>query len=545
MTQTHVFELLLAWTAAAMVVTLVAEKLRLPQATAFTIGGMALALIPGVPAVQPNSGLIMLLFLPPLIQASAYFTSWPEFRAALRPILVMAIGATLFTTLAVAWAAKLVAPNIPWAACFALGAAVSPPDPVAAKAVLRRVNLPRRLLTVLEGEALMNDAAALVLYRFAIAAALTGTFNAPIAGLKFFGDAAAGIAIGFATAMAVNAITRRLKHSHVVTVLSFLAAWLSYMAADALQVSAILAVATCGLRMGMRQHEVLGAEARAEARAVWGVVEFLLEAAVFILIGLSLRGVLDRLGGDWQGITTALPLAGAVVAAVILSRFLWVFAVTGVPQLLPRSLRRTPPSVSALLVVSWAGMRGVVTLAAGLALPETLPGRDLMLFAVFAVILTTVLIQGATIGPLARLFHLRLPESRQADRMNYHAARAEVLSASLSALRAIGDGRPGETAADIDTNDMFPALIGQFERRAEIAARTRDDKGSAIAQGEHLNAWLQAVGAGRQVLVNLQNDERLHPEALHAIERELDLEEMRVKQMLERVPGAAEAEEAV
>jgi CPA1 family monovalent cation:H+ antiporter len=238
-------------------------------------------------------------------------------------------------------------------------------------------------------------------------------------------------------------------------------------------------------------------------------------------------------------------LAGAVVAAVILSRFLWVFAVTGVPQLLPRSLRRTPPSVSALLVVSWAGMRGVVTLAAGLALPETLPGRDLMLFAVFAVILTTVLIQGATIGPLARLFHLRLPESRQADRMNYHAARAEVLSASLSALRAIGDGRPGETAADIDTNDMFPALIGQFERRAEIAARTRDDKGSAIAQGEHLNAWLQAVGAGRQVLVNLQNDERLHPEALHAIERELDLEEMRVKQMLERVPGAAEAEEAV
>jgi CPA1 family monovalent cation:H+ antiporter len=258
---------------------------------------------------------------------------------------------------------------------------------------------------------------------------------------------------------------------------------------------------------------------------------FGLEAAVFILIGLSLRGVLTRLGGDLAGLQTALPLAGATVAAVILSRFLWVYPGTYLPRLLPFVRRRDPfPPAGAPLVVGWAGMRGVVSLTAVLSLPDDFPGHDDMLFATFAVILVTVVVQGATIAPLIRLLHLDMPAriTNLPEQMEYHAVRAEVMAASLRRLQAM--------EADED-EATHPKLIRDYERRLHIATDLRDNGQADGVRGRHLDAWLSAVQAGRQMLVAMHRDHRVHDDVLHELEHELDLEELRVRQMRGQVPG--------
>ena len=531
MNAAHVFDLLLGLTAASVLLSVLADRLHLPPAAAFTMGGVALALLPQVPAVELDPGLTMVLFVPPLLLASAYFTSWRDFKLELRPILLLAIGAVTFTTAAVGLAAKLVMPELPWAACFALGAIVSPPDAVAAKAVLARVALPRRLVTVLEGESLVNDATGLVLFRFAVVATLTGNFSPGHAALQFGLLVAGGILAGLAVAESAHFIFRVLRGPNLVTVLSFLAAWLSYVLGEAAHVSGVLAVVACGLRMGWRQHDLLTAENRAEAKAVWGVAVFVLEAAVFILIGLSLRGVLNRLGGDLAGLRTAMPLAGATVGAVIGARLLWVYPATYLPRLLPFVRRRDPfPPAGAPLVVGWAGMRGVVSLTAVLSLPDDFPGHDDMLFATFAVILTTVVVQGATIAPLIRLLHLDMPARITAlpEQMEFHAARAEVTAASLRRLHAM--------EADVD-EASHPKLIRDFERRLHIATDLRDNDQNDGVRSRHLDAWLGAVQAGREMLVALHRDHRVHDDVLHALEHELDLEELRVRQMQAQVTG--------
>jgi monovalent cation/hydrogen antiporter len=531
MSAPQVFELLLGLTAACVLLSVVADKLRLPPAAAFTVGGMALALLPQAPAVELDPNLTMLLFVPPLLLASAYFTSWRDFKLELRPILLLAIGAVIFTTLAVGWAAKLVMPGLPLAACFALGAIVSPPDAVAAKAVLARTPLPRRLTTVLEGESLVNDASGLVLYRFAVAATLTGSFNAGHAALQFGLLVVGGIVAGLVMAETANLLFRWLRDPKLAIVMSFLAAWLSFSLGEALGVSGVLAVVACGLRMGWRQHDLLTAEVRSAARAVWGVAVFILEAAVFILIGLSLRGALNRLGGDLAGLRAAMPLAAATVGAVVVSRFLWVYPGTYLPRLLPFVRRTDPfPPAGAPLVLGWAGMRGVVSLTAVLALPEDFPGHDDMVFAVFAVILTTVVVQGATIAPLIHALHLDMPDrvTDLPDQMDYHVARTAVMGASLDALRGM-EKDAGE--------DAHPKLIQEFERRLSIAETLRDseDDDRDAVRGRHLDAWLEAVDAGRQALVRLHREHRVHDAVLHELEHELDLEELRVRQLQTKV----------
>jgi Na+/H+ antiporter len=533
MSSVHVFDLMLGWTAAALVLSVLADRLRLPPAAVFTLGGAGLALVPGVPALSVEPGLIMVLFVPPLLQMSAYLTAWRDFQTELRPILLLAIGAVLFTTIAVACAAHWMVPGLPWAACCALGAAVSPPDAVAAKAVLRRVALPRRLLTVLEGESLVNDASGLVLFRFAVASAVTGIFHPLHAAGTFVYLAVAGVLIGLAVAWACGWLFRLLNAPHLATVLSFLAAWVSYILGDAAHASGVLAVVACGLRLGWHQHDLLSAEIRAEARAVWNVVSYLLEAMVFILIGLSLRGVLHRMGGasggEWQGVQAGLPLAATTVAAVVLARLLWVYPATYLPRLLLPSLRRADPmpSPAVPLVVGWAGMRGVVTLAAALALPQDFPGRDKIEFAAFAVILVTVLVQGATIGPLIRVLRLRMPErTDQPDLLDYHAARTHISQAALSQLQAQGKSPTGQAR---------PRLVEEFERRFRFDARMRDGDTNAERRGGHFTAWLEALDASRQALVKLHRKQRVHDDVLHAIEGELDLEELRVRAMLDQI----------
>jgi NhaP-type Na+/H+ or K+/H+ antiporter len=484
MTSVALFELILALLGAALLLSLVAGRLGFPPAAALVLGGMALAVVPGLPAFDLDPDLIMVLFLPPLLLESAYFTVWRDFRASLGPILSLSLGAVLFTTLVVGLVAHAVVPALPWAACFALGAIVSPPDAVAAKAVLARVALPRRLVTVLEGESLVNDASGLVLYRFAVAAALTGSFNALAAAGSF--------------------------------------AW--------------LAVVACGLMMGGREHEAFDAHVRRHAVAVWEFVVFVLEALVFVLIGLALRGVLARTGGELGPLATGLPLAVTVTAACVVARLLWVFPAVYLRRTLSARVRaqepRPDPRVP--LIIGWAGMRGVVTLAAALALPVDFPGRDPILVAAFAVILFTVLIQGTTLGPLIRRLRLDPHQSLPEGHLDAAMARVVMNQAGLAAQERLVS--PGSGAL------QHPRLVEDYRRRVRASSRDRDERGALAAEKtEHFAAALLAVRSGRSALIALHRENRIHSSVLRALEGEIDLEELYLKRLAGEAPahGAA------
>jgi Na+/H+ antiporter len=506
MSPVHILELVLTLLAAAMVLAMAARRLHIPTAVSFVLGGMVLALTPGMPRFELDADLTMALFLPPLLMSAAFFTSWREFLANIRPILLLALGAVAFTTATVGYVAHLMLPGLPWAACFALGAIVSPPDAVAAAAVLERLAMPKRIVTILAGESLVNDASGLVLYRFAVVAALTGTFSTTAALGSFVLVSAGGIAVGLIAAWAFAWASPRLRDTHLEIVASFLGAWGSYMAAEAVHVSGVLSVVACGITLGLRQHSLLSSATRIQMRATWGFVVFVLEALVFILLGLSLNTVLQRLaaGAGWQ----LAPVAAALVATVVVGRFVWVFPAAWISR--PSSVRKTdpvpPPAV--LTVIAWAGMRGVVSLAAALALPANFPGRDEIIVLTFAVILVTVVLQGTTLGPLIRL--LGLVAMRDPAALEAIMKRAE-------------DPLDGAIARD---------LVPDYEERVARTSLSGDEWGSGAIRAERAarrDLRLHALQASRARMLLMHRNRDLSDGELRAIEEELDLEELRLR----------------
>jgi CPA1 family monovalent cation:H+ antiporter len=513
-------DLVLVLLAIAVALALLARRLRIPPAVAFVPGGMLLAVAPGVPAFELDPALVLTLFLPPLIQYSAFFTIWRDFRANLRPILLLAIGAVAFTTLVAGGALKLVLPGLPWAACFTLGAIISPPDAVAASAVLEHVRLPRRLVTILEGESLVNDATGLVLFRFAAAAAMGATFDAGQAGVSFVLVAAGGIGIGYACGVVLVWLLRRLHDINLEITTSFLAAWASFLAAESVGASGVLATVACGLMLGWRQHEALGSESRLEARAAWGFVSFVLEAVVFILIGLSLRGVLTRLGVG--GTVRLLPIGIGITLVAVAARFVWLYPATYLPRLLWPPLRRRDPNPpwTYPTVLAWSGMRGVVSMAAALALPNTFPGRDVIMLVTFVVIFGTVVVQGPTLGPLIRWLGLS-GEAPEADTAAEIAARAAMAEASLLLVEAaLTDPLMGGVAQDV---------VQEYRKRAEVLGRSAISAAGRAERQALLSLRIDANAAARTELLRLHRAGDLHDLVLRRLEHELDLEELRIR----------------
>jgi Na+/H+ antiporter len=522
----HAFEFVLFLLLAVMALEWLAHCLRLPPAAAQMVGGIALAFIPGTPALQLDHELVLLLFLPPLLMVSAYFTVLSDFRRNISAILSMAVGAVIFTTLVVGVVVHWMIPSLPWAACFALGAVVSPPDAVAAKAVLERVRLPRRLTALLEGESLLNDASGLVLFRFAVAAALTGTFSLGEAVVTFTTLSLGGAALGAALGYALVWLMPRLKQPHIIIAATFMLPWIAYVAAERLHLSGVIATVAAGLVFGWYQHEVFTASVRVRATATWEVVVFILESLVFVLIGLSLRGVVERLGGAGETVVQLGPPVLGVVLAVILSRFAYVFAVEGVRSARCRMSHHgdTRFSARACTVLSWAGMRGVVTLAVALSVPEEMAGRDLILASAFAVILVTVLLQGTTLGVLIRLLRLQ-STPRQGAHLSRAEARARIAAVQAETVRKL--------AYDGEGNLIHPRLLDQFSYRARAADRFSRDPGSLMTERDaHFAVLLAAIQAGRTEMLRLHRSGRIHDETLHALERDLDLVEMANAQMV-------------
>ena len=469
--------------------------------------------------------LVLALFLPPLLQVSAYRTDWPAFRSHLRPILLLAIGGVFFTAGLVAITAKLFVPSLPWWAAITLGAIVAPPDAVAAAPFLSRFKLPKRIVTVLEGESLLNDASSLVLYKFAVAAVSISTVSYGAGALQFFGVAIGGALVGWLVGRAAMWIFTHLEDTLLDLMITILAGFAAYLAAETVHASGMLAAVACGLVLGRQQHAEFTARTRIELVAVWNFLEFALTSLVFILIGLQLRGIATRLA-DHDLRTIAL-LAVAMSLTLIASRFVWVFASAWVPRVLSRELReRDPAPWRHAVVVSWTGMRGVVSLAAALALPETFPGRDIILFLAFCSIFGTLVIQGTTLGWVVRQLGVTeevasLPEPETAQ------ARAEITTAALEAVREHLDG-PQVT----EHTEAAAEVVQEYEVRADRASIEGQDPETKTAQLEaQQRLRLVAIDAACAKLT--ERAETMDTEAHRALGEELDLEEQQIRRALE------------
>lgn len=514
------FNLILFFLVAIIGLELAAKKLRLPPAVAQLVGGAVIAFLPGLPAFEIDPALVLVVFLPPLLMQGAYFTVWHEFRRHLTGILLLAIGAVLFTTLVVGLALHALNPSLPWAACFALGAIVSPPDAIAAKAVLQRVALPRKLMVLLEGESLLNDATGLVLYKFSIAVVLTGVFSMQAALGDFVLLSIGGVLLGGAFGYLVYKFLRYLQDTSLMILASTLPGWICYVVGEHLGVSGVIATVTYGMMLGWFQHEIMTATARRRGSAFWEIMIFILESLVFILIGLSLRGVWERIEHaekSWGAYSIEVLL---VLLAVIVSRFIWIFAVDGFAKLFKHHPQKIHIQANwrESFVKSWAGMRGVVTLAAALAVPAEVPGRDLMLLCAFAVILVTVLVQGTTIGWVIRVLNIK------------HTAHAQVYlnePQTWARLEAVQFEVVKQLAHDDTGAVIHPRLLEQYGYRANLSDSMKEAESlPADVRKAHFDVILAAVAAGREELLRLHRSGQIHDELLHVMERDLDIQEI-------------------
>lgn len=509
---------------------IIARKISIPYPILLVVAGLALALIPGLPHVHLAPNLIFLIFLPPLLYPAALFTSWREFHANLWQISMLAVGLVLFTTCAVGifahhWVAGLSLP-----AAFALGAIVSPPDAVAATSIITHLRVPRRIVAILEGESLVNDAIALVAYRFAIAAMMTGSFSLALASERFLWVAMGGVLIGYLVGLLAARVQGSLDDPPVQITISLLTPYVAYLAAERVEASGVLAVVTAGLFLGWRAPEVIGSRMRLQAFAVWETVIFLLNGLVFVLIGLQLPEVMRGISAGSQGFFRPVIDALVISALVIVVRFMWVFAVTYVPRLFIRKLRaRHAPSWRHVTIVAWTGMRGVVSLAAAMALPGfgmehegDIPGHDLILFFTFVVILVTLVLQGLTLPYLIRT--LKVVGGREREKEEREAR----LKANLAGL---------ERLSQLESDKVFPAQLIQrlrveYEERIQQleALKPEETQGtSRIFSQNYIRLQEEALRVERQTILRLRNELVINDDTLRRVQHDLDLAEERLR----------------
>ena len=498
----------------------IARHFRFPYPIALVIGGGALGFVPNLPELPLDPQFILALVLPPILYQAALLTSWRDFKINIRPIGLLAIGLVIVTTLAVGAAFKMLVPDVPWAAAFVLGAIVSPPDAVAATTILSRLNIPRRVVTILEGESLVNDASGLVIYKFAVAAVMTGAFSLVDASVQFVGVAAGGIAIGIAMAMLFVAIHRRLGDIFIEVLTTLTVPYVAYILAESMHMSGVLAVVAAGLVRGRYSPEIVSAETRIIARSVWNLLVFLLNSLVFMLIGLQLSEVTGRLASEPA---VELIVAGVLISTVaILVRFAWIYPATWLPRLAGARYRANNPAPpeAELFIMSWCGMRGIVSLAAALALPvaipatgEPFPERDLIVFLTFVVIAVTLVLQGLTLPMLIR----RLKVGRDRSLYEEHHNASQALGAAAVAaidLHAAAEHAPADLTARI--------RAGFSEKYERAAVNTPEEESRVGLSGRLRHAAIQAQ---RQELIRLWQDNQISDDVLHHIEEDLDYQE--------------------
>jgi monovalent cation/hydrogen antiporter len=501
---------------AALVV--LAQPLRVPYPILLVVGGLLLGFVPGLPEIRLPPDLVLVVFLPPLLYSAAFFTSLRDLRANVRAISLLAVGLVLATTVAVAVVAHSLVEGLSWPAAFVLGAIVSPTDPIAATSIARRLGIPRSVVTIVEGESLVNDGTALVVYRVAVAAVVTGSFSLWEAGLRFVVNGVGGIAIGLLVGYAVRHLRRRLDNPPTELTISLMTGYFAYLPAEGLGVSGVLAAVTVGVYMGWHSPELITPQVRLMGTATWEILIFVANAALFVLVGLQLPLILDGLSGRSTGFL--LGSAALVSATVIVARVAYVMPFR-------HGLRADDPSWRLNALVAWTGMRGAVSLAAALALPlETdagapFPERDLVIFLAFTVILATLVLQGLTLPVLSRVLGV---EDDGREEYEETKARLKAADAALARMEELA----GEGWVNDDTAERMRGFYAF--RRGRFAARFDDADDGAIEERSQAYQRLrrELLEAERAAVVRLRSEGFINDEVMHRLQRELDLEVLRL-----------------
>jgi CPA1 family monovalent cation:H+ antiporter len=501
--------------AGALLVTAVARRLNWSAPLLLVAVGLVISFVPGLPRFELDPELVLVLVLPPLLYSAALDSSLVNIKANLRPIGLLAVGLVLVTTVVVGVVAHLALPGLPLPSALVLGAVVAPPDAVAAITIGRRLGLPRRAMTLLAGESLANDATALTAYKVAVAAATGAAMSWGAGVLIFLVAAGGGVVLGFLVGYLVQAVRLRLGDGVLESALGILVPFGAYLLAESLHASGVLAVVVAGLYLGHNAPRA-GYSTRLQDTAVWRSVDVLLESLVFALIGLQLRGVLSDGGTSWR----LLGAAGWVLLAAVLVRIVWMYPAAYVPRWLFRHIRRREPAPGwrQVTVLAWAGMRGVVSLAAASAIPPGMPGRDVVVLCTFVVTVGTLLLQGTTLPWVIRSVCLRGDEERT-DALAEAQVQHSAASAAVSRLEEVVRDEPSTPAHVVDRL----RTIAEHRGNAAWERLGRQDAESPAAAFRRLRRTMLA--AEREVFVAARDAGTIDDEVLVRVLHELDLEE--------------------
>lgn len=513
------------------ILTMLSNKLKISYPILLVISGLIISLIPGMPVISMAPDLAFLIFLPPLLYAAAWNTSWNDFWKSRRPISLLAFGLVIFTSAAVALVSNAIIPNFPLAYGFLLGGIISPPDAVAATSVLQGLKVPKRVVTILEGESLVNDASSLIVFRFALAAILTGQFHLWDATKTFAAVAFMGIIIGIAIANIIYAIHKYLPTTTSIdSAITLISPYIMYIAAEHFHYSGVLAVVSGGLFLSFRSQEIFTYETRLYTAGLWETLIFLLNGFVFILIGLQLPVIINELGN--YSISEAILYAVIISLVTIAVRIIWVFPGAYLPRILFKSIRQTEPRPGwrTVLLVAWSGMRGVVSLASALAVPFTLtdgqafPHRNLILFITFVVILFTLVLQGLSLKPLIR--YLKIEINEESAKVQELALRIQLAEAVLAYIDT-------NYEEEISHNETYKRVRDRYERMIEVAKKRlakeeAEDEGASFLPN-YRKMLLEIIEVRRKELSRFRHSNEYDEELIREREWELDLEEARLR----------------
>ena len=529
----HVFEIIIGLLLAGAVLTVVSRRIGIPYPALVALAGAGLALVPGTPALVLDPELALTLFVAPVLLDAAFDASARDLRANWRPVAGLAVGAVVFTVVVVAVVARKLIPDMPWAAAVALGAIVAPPDASAATAVLKQLRPPHRLMVILEGESLFNDASALLIYRFAVGLMFAGSLSPASVIPSLLLVTVGSLVLGYVLARVIVPLISRIDDVVVAVAAQFCSAFGTWILAERLHLSGILTVVVFAMVSARTSAHITPARIRIPAYAVWEFAVFVLNVLAFMLVGFQLKAILDRV--DARTLTAYASVALAVCLATILARLAWVYVASAYRRWRPRRAAGSEHDVERpvamtrreAVLVGWSGMRGIVTLAAALALPTAFPHRDLILFTAFAVVLVTLVVQGMTLRPLMNL--LKLEDDGMVDR-ELRLARVETFRAALGATST---RNADEISALLRQRYQF--LLKRAE--AEAASGSETPAHADPARGnphKEIAAVRKALAAERKRLLGLRADGTIGDAAFQRLEQELDLEELSLQQL---IPG--------
>ncbi len=524
--------LILALFFAMALLYLLSQRWKISYPIFLVIGGLAISFIPGVPSISVNPDIVFLIFLPPLLFEAAWYTSWNDFWKWKRSIFLLGFGLVLITSLAIAYFSVSIIPGFTLAFGFLLGGIISPPDAVAATSVLKGLDMPKRGLTMLEGESLVNDAASLTVFRFAVAAILTGKFVLQDAVTDFFVLSFMGVVVGLFIAHILYFVLRYwAKSSNITTPITLIAPYLMYIVAEEFHWSGVLAVVSGGLFLSFRSHDFLNYHTRLQAKEVWATVGFLLNGFVFILIGLELPVIVNGLEG--YSMDEAIRYALLISLIVIVVRIILVYVAGFVPRFLSAKIRskEKSPGLKLPFVIGWAGMRGVVSLASALAIPLTLnsgdafPHRNMILFITFVVILITLVFQGLTLPLFLKWLKIEEIDERRPEDEQIEAIRMQLARESVKHLDA-------KYSMEMEQFETIARIKEQLERSIRASERTLIEENQKEEVGSvrklYRTIMLELITLRRAGLKKLKATKEYDHEVLRDMEDNLDLEEARL-----------------